>query len=201
MTTTASRAFALWAPLALATSGIFLFAYWGIQQEYRMSANDPQIQLAEDGAARLVSGDVPAYVVGTLHVLDIKTSSAPWIAIYDGSGKPVTGTAILDEAAAQLPKGVYDTSTWRHSAEFGVPLSTPASETRFSWQPESGVRQAVVLVHVDSPAFTGFIASGRSLNEVEARVATLTQGAALIWGATELGTLLAIAILITLGWL
>jgi hypothetical protein len=196
-----ARAFVLWLPLAVATSGFFLFSYWAVQQEYRISANDPQVQIAEDGAAALTDGVPAATLVRDSGLVDIRASLAPWIAIYDASGTPLTGTAALDEAAAQLPLGVFDENAWHTYAEQGFPLSIPTHEDRFTWQPRSDVRQAVVLVHVNSPSFIGYVASGRNMREVESREATLTEGAAFLWGMSELGSLATIVILLALGWL
>ena len=193
-----SRSLALWLPILVATSGIFVFAYWGIQQEYRLSLNDPQVQIAEDGANALAAGAPPASLTRNAPSVDIAASLAPWVAVYDASGVPLESTGVLGGAPPRLPAGVFDTSTWRGSAAFGIPLSTPAGETRFTWQPEAGVRQAVVLVAVGNGKF---VAAGRSMREVENRVSVLTLGAALAWGGTELGTLVAIITLLALGWL
>ncbi len=192
-----ARAFAVWLPIAVATSGIFLFAYWGVQQNYRLSLNDPQVQMAEDGATQLSQGGVPAELVqrGIVPV-DVATSLAPWIAVYDADGTPLESSAVLNGAPPHLPAGVFDTKTWRPSAALGVPVVTPAGETFFTWQPEPGVRQAVVLAAVGNGEF---VAAGRSMREVEFRVETLTEGFALAWGGTVLGTLIVIFCLVALG--
>ena len=82
-----------------------------------------------------------------------------------------------------------------------MPLSIPTHENRFSWQPRPDVRQAVVLIHIHSANFTGYVASGRNMREVESREATLSEGAALAWAGTELGTLIVIIALLILGWI
>jgi hypothetical protein len=120
-----SRALALWLPIACATSGLFLFAFWGIQQQYRITLNDPQVQLAEDGAAALANGVTPAELVGDRPQVDIKTSLAPWIAVYDPSGTPLASTGVLDSAPPEPPRGVFNMSSWRSSAEMGIPIATP----------------------------------------------------------------------------
>ena len=43
--------------------------YAAVQQDYRQSANDPQIAMAEDAANALKGGDVPASVVPRKPVL------------------------------------------------------------------------------------------------------------------------------------
>lgn len=157
-----------------------------------MSLNDPQIQLAQDAAQSLMAGTPAGSLALTQGTVDIRTSLAPWVAVFDASGTPIASAAVLDGAPATLPSGVFDESTWHTYAEMGVPVGLPAHEDRFSWQPRSDVRQAVVLVHVSSPAFTGFVASGRSMSEVETRVSTLTQGAAGLWVLTQLATVVGI---------
>ena len=66
-----------WIPLAVVTTALVGFTYLGVQQSYRSGLNDPQVQLAEDGAARLDEGATPASVAGTGSV-DIARSLAPF---------------------------------------------------------------------------------------------------------------------------
>jgi hypothetical protein len=201
------RAFALWLPLVAVITGVFLFAYWAVQQNYRQLGNDPQVQMAEDAAASLARDYTPAAVVPRTNpqsagapTIEMSTSLAPWIAVYDSSGLPLESSATLDNAPPRLPQGVFDQSTWKRVyAEWGIALSVPANETRFSWQPRPDVRQAVVLVSFPAPHGTGYVAAGRNMREVESREATLTQGAALLWGGTSLGTFILIFLLLSLG--
>lgn len=174
------RAFALWLPLAIAFTGVFVFAYWAVQQEYRQNANDPQVELAEDGAAHLNAGGVPAGLVTRgVPLVDTATSLAPWLAVYDQSGKPLESSAVLDGAPPKLPASAFNPSTWKKQyAKYGIGMDIPANETRFSWQPRDGVREAVVLVRADNGYF---VAAGRNLHEVENRERTLTFGFFLSW--------------------
>jgi hypothetical protein len=198
------RAFGYWVPVVVATSGLFLFAYWGLQQSYRQGADDPQIQMAEDGAAILNAGGVPAELVSRTNQaaagapsVDITRSLAPWAAVFDASGTPLESSATFGAEPLKLPTGVFDMSTWKtHHAEQGIALTIPANETRFTWQPSPEARQAVVIVRAENG---DFVAAGRALREVEDRVQTLTEGAALLWGASELGALAAILILLVTG--
>jgi hypothetical protein len=52
------------------------------QQVLRMSANDPQIQLAEDAAGRLAAGENAARVVPE-RLVDMANSLAPFVIVYD----------------------------------------------------------------------------------------------------------------------
>ncbi len=200
MTKILSRAFALWLPLLAVLTGVMLFSYWATQQAYRQSANDPQIQMAEDGAAALANGAVPAALVNrNAPLTDLTQSLAPWLAVFDASGTPLESSASLGSAPLALPSGVFDQSTWKtRYAEEGIALTIPPNETRFSWQPSRATRQAVVVVRAKNG---DFVAAGRSLREVENREATITHGAALAWGGTALGTFILVVLLLALGWL
>ena len=195
-----SRAFALWLPIVIATSGIFLFSYWAVQQSYRLGANDPQIQMAEDGVAALNAGAPPASLVDRNQpLIDTATSLAPWIAVFDSSGMPLESSARLGEEPLHLPAGVFDITTWKSAyAAYGVPLPIAPKETRFSWQPSPDMREAVVLMQAENGYF---VAAGRNMREVENRVILFTKGAAFLWGASELATLAAVLTLLAFGLL
>ena len=57
------RAAALWVPLAVAVTGLSALVNGAVQQDLRQGANDPQIQMAEDAAAKLSAGAAPNAVV------------------------------------------------------------------------------------------------------------------------------------------
>ena len=203
-----THAFALWLPFLVVITGLFLFASWAVQQNYRQSLNDPQIQMAEDAAASLAADYTPANVVPRTNpqsagapTVEMSTSLAPWIAVYDASGTPLESSATLDGAPPRLPQGVFDTSLWNRVIIGHHFNGTPANENRFSWQPRPDVRQAVVLVQFQTPHGVGYVAVGRNMREVESREATLQAGAAVLWGATSLATFAIIFILLALGWL
>ncbi|MGH7175447.1 MAG: hypothetical protein ACREGR_03770 [Minisyncoccia bacterium] len=193
------RAFSYWLPLVIATSGLFLFAYWAVQQEYRITFNDPQIQMAEDAATALDASATPAEIIPqNVPAVDIRASLAPWLAIYNAEGTPLAASGELEGAPPTLPVGVFDTSTWHAYAEEGFAYALPSGEDRFTWQPRTDVRQAIVLVHAENG---DFVASGRNMREVERQESVLTRGGALLWSSTELGTLVVILILLALGWI
>jgi hypothetical protein len=195
--TTFTRALALWLPILVATTGAFLAGYWAVQQNYRISANDPQIQIAEDTAALLNNGAAPTSAVPGARI-DLRASLASWVAIYTASGTPLVSTGVLENAPPQFPAGVFKTSTWHKYAELGISFPLDSGQNRFSWQPAPDLRQAVVIVQAKNG---DFVASGRNMREVEAREAVLTEGIALAWALTELGTLICIALLLSFGWL
>ncbi len=140
--------------------------YAAVQQNYRQSANDPQIQMAEDAASALNNGRNIQSVV-LLDNIDISKSLAAFITVYDSSGTPVMSSGYLSGEMPKLPAGVFD-YTKNHG------------EDRFTWQPEKGVRSAVVLVRYDS----GFVLAGRSLKEVEIREGNLLAQLSAAWLAS-----------------
>jgi hypothetical protein len=170
------KAFLAWLPLAVAITGVSALVYLAIQQDLRQGADDPQIQMAEDAAAALDDGAKPVDVVPN-DTIDIGASLSPFIMVFDTQGDLIVGNAALRGAAPALPDGVFDTKGWRR-----------AESDRFTWQPEAGVRAAVVLVQAESGEY---VAVGRSLREVEAREGQLGEETVLLWLVTMLGSFLA----------
>jgi hypothetical protein len=195
-----SRAFALWVVISVAITGCFAFTFAAMQQNYRQSLNDPQIQMAEDAVAAITSGKEIDQVV-PIGTVDISSSLAPWMAVYNATGVPLLSSGELNGAPPQLPPGVFATSTWT-GLFIGHHLNTaPPDEDHFTWQPSPAVRQAVVLIYFNSPNGIGYVAAGRNMWEGEDHIRVLTEGGAILWGGTELATLLAIVTVIALGWL
>jgi hypothetical protein len=169
--------------------------FMSVQQDYRQSMNDPQIQLAEDGAAMLNAGDVPASVVprnasGGGSLVNLDTSLAPWVAVYDANGTPLESSGQLDNAPPQPPKGLFDPSTWRSLKTFPQP---GGSETRVTWQPRSGVRQALIIVAAKNGMF---VVSGRNMRTTEERIIQLGENLLIAWSFT-LGCLFVASLI---GW-
>ncbi len=141
-------------PLAFLATALCGLVYLAVQQAERQGANDPQIQMAEDAAAQLATGTSTIGIIPATPV-DINTSLAPYIVIYDASGNPIAGNGILDGTLPNLPAGVFN-------------YAANAGEDRFTWQPRSDIRQAVVVVPAGDSS-GGFVMAGRSLREVEIR--------------------------------
>lgn len=158
--------------LATATAGT---VYVVAQQGLRAGANDPQIQMAEGGAARLISGASPASIAGSDSV-DLARSLAPFTVVYDAQGSILASDGLLDGQAPHVPAGVAETAT-----NTGI--------DKVTWQPRGGVRIATVTV----PWSGGTITVGRSLRVVEQQIDQLGLLIGVCWLAT-LGALgLAIA--------
>lgn len=143
--------------------------YVVVLQNYREGLNDPQIQMAEDAAAKLGAGAAPADIVphGT-PIIDINSSLSPWLVVYDQNGQGLENTGQLHNAPPQLPPGVFDTSAWLAHQNGLFYNQSPIAQNRFTWQPEPGVRQAVILTQ--SPDKKYFVAAGRNMREVEQHI-------------------------------
>ena len=149
--------------IAIILTGIFLTVYTVSQQAYRMSANDPQIQLAEDTVNQLNNGLLPKSLAMPQKI-DLEKSIAPFIIIYDIAGQPLVSSASLNSQTPILPQGVFD-----YVKKYG--------EDRLTWQPASTVREAIVVKSFNA----GFVLAGRSLLEVEKRESQLTYMVGLAW--------------------
>ncbi len=137
-------------------------------QVLRMSANDPQIQMAEDAAQQLNAGEDVAHILPDRKV-DIAASLAPFVIVYDNAAQPVASSATLDGATPTPPRGVLE-YVRSHSQE------------RVTWQPRPGVRIASVVVRTAN----GFVVAGRNIREVEIRESNVFKLAARGWLAANL---------------
>lgn len=173
------RAATLWLPLAVAVSGLTAMVYGAVQQDLRQAANDPQIQMAEDGAALLAAGASPASLLPAQQI-DMGASLAPYIMVFDGSGTLIASSVTLGGQTPRLPPGVFD-------------AARAGRQDRVTWQPAPGVRSAVVV----QAWRDGFVVVGRSLRLVEERVDRIGLLIGLVWlltlGATAVAALVAAA--------
>lgn len=127
---------------------VFGTIYSVSQQGQRREANYPQIQLAEDIATELNQGVLPATVV--TGKVNMASSLAPFVIVYDLSGQPIAGSGFLNNKLAAVPLGVL-VNARGHNYSF------------VTWQPQVNLRIAAVSVAANKY----FVLSGRSLVEVE----------------------------------
>jgi hypothetical protein len=175
------RAFVLFLPTAAATTVLAGLVYVAVQQNFRQNANDPQVQIAEDAAARLSAGASPQ-VVASGDPVDLARSLAPYTIVYDAEGGVLASTGSLGGHAPVPPEGVLASAT-------GSGIDT------LTWQPQDGVRQAIVVVPWHASSESGTVLAGRSLREIESREDQLT----LMVGAAWLAALGAGAVASVLG--
>jgi hypothetical protein len=155
-----------WLPLAVAITVLCALIHLTVQQNYRQSANDPQIQLSQDAAAQLAGGASPGTVIGS-DTVNISQSLAPYIMLYSDNGTIEASSAVLPGGLPKLPLGVLQAA---HTKAFNA----------ITWQPEPGVRSAIVVTHF-SGAQAGYVVAGRSLREVEKRESMLEIEVLLGW--------------------
>jgi hypothetical protein len=175
-----------WLPLAAAVTLMTGVLYAVSQQVFRLAADDPQVQLAEDAATALEAGE-PAGAVVPDGTVDIAASLAPYVIVFDAQGEPVASNARLHDEIPELPGGVLD-----FAREHGG--------NRISYQPEPGVRSATVIVPVNGGA-DGYVLAGRSLREVEAREAQLVRQLVFGWAGTLFGVLVVVSVVEVLPFL
>ncbi|HLC99627.1 MAG TPA: hypothetical protein VJC11_01540 [Patescibacteria group bacterium] len=166
-----------WIPLAVGITLLCGLVYVTVQQNYRQSANDPQIQIVEDVIAAIAGGQKPEEMLGTNTKTDITKSLAVYVIIYDTEGKPIASTAQLDGKDPVVSKGVLD-------------IAKANGENRITWQPKENVRSAIV-VKPFTAATSGFVLVGRSLREIEQREGQMTNMIAIALAISLVATLLA----------
>ncbi len=137
------------------------------QQVLRSSANDPQIQLAEDGAQRVSAGESPASVVSDRKI-NMESSLAPFVIIYDEGGNPVASSGLLHGFIPTPPKGVFE-------------YVRANRQDTITWQPMKGVRIASVITRSSN----GFVIAGRSMREIESRELMVFKLAVVGWLAAN----------------
>jgi hypothetical protein len=164
-----------WLPFAVTISAFCLLVYAAVQQSYRQSADDPQIQIANDAADALADGHSAEDLVPAVKV-SIDKSLAPFLIIYDTNGHELASSALLGGQTPFLPNGVLDSTK-------------QLGENRISWQPRQGVRIATVIVSYKD----GFVLAGRNMREVEQRESQVSTFAGITWVLAMLGTLAVIA--------
>ncbi len=138
--------------------------YVTAQQLLRHSANDPQVQMAEDAAAALARGETPEPLRNrgaAAGQIDMARSLAPYLIDFDDALRPLASTVQLDGHIPVPPAGVFASAKAR-------------GENRLTWQPRRGVRSAVVVVPY-AGLHPGYVLAGRSLRETERRVDQLGQ--------------------------
>ncbi|MBV8715336.1 MAG: hypothetical protein JO020_34275 [Chloroflexi bacterium] len=165
------RAAIVWVPLAVALTGLSGVVYASVQQDLRQGANDPQIQMAEDAAASL-DGGAPAGSVVPNQSVELATSLQTYLMVFDGSNQLVASSATLHGGPPPFPRSV---------------LASGRGQDRLTWQPEPGVRSAVVV----QPWRDGFVVVGRSLRLVEERESNALLIAGLAWATTLAATAVA----------
>ncbi len=166
--------FSTWLPLGFAITVVFGFIYVSNQFQLRSEANDPQVSIVDDVANAMNQG-VPYEAFRSSNPVEITQSLAPYLVVYTPDHQPVGGNGMLHGKPPHLPLGVFE-------------YAKAHGEYHVTWEPEPGVREAVVLRFVNGMT-PGYVLVGRSLSEVEARTSTLFHLSEMGWGLAMLGSL------------
>jgi hypothetical protein len=175
------RALAFFLPVAVLATLCCGLVYAAVQQDLRMGANEPQVQMAEDAARAVDAGAQPSSLVGPSKV-DVAVSLTPFVAIYDTSGSVLATDGVLDGHDPVPPLGVLE-------------AARQDSPNRVTWEPRDGVRVATVTV----PWTGGTVMSGRSLREVERQEDNILLITAAAWVAMLIALAVA-AVVASLMW-
>ena len=160
------KIFIYFLPLAVITTLLCGLIYTVTQQNIRMSANDPQIQIAEDYATLLTNGMQPQLLIPQRKT-DISKSLATYVIIFNDKGDAILSSAILDNKTPTPPKSIFN-----HVRN--------SEETRITWQPKQDVRSAIVITRYNG-INPGFVLVGRSIKEIEIREDNALKITALGW--------------------
>jgi hypothetical protein len=160
----------LWLPFALFSVAIPTLIYTVVQQNYRTSADDPQIQMVEDASQQLSNGATPLSIVPT-KMVDVSQSLSPFMMVFDNTGKVLASSGTLNGHPPVLPDGVLQDVLHDNQQIATWGIHHPG-ELRFTWQPQPSVRLATVISHL--PGSHGYVLAARNMREIEAREANLT---------------------------
>lgn len=161
-------AFKAWLPFAVLATFLAGTICMVAHQVLRQSANDPQIQLADDWVDQIVGGTDPNRLsLGPF--IDPARSLAPFGIIYDQEGNIIASSVAAPSTMTQ-PRGVFD-----------VVDAASTKDARYTWQPASGERYAVVLKRASLQDKSYYVLAGRNLKQVEARVWRLVWQIAGAW--------------------
>src|SRR5580698_671314 len=117
-----AETFKTWLPLAVTIIILTGLVAVAVQQNYRQSANDPQIQIAEDVSTAINNGSAtPDAIVSPTPTTDIASSLSAFVTVFSATGTPIGSSVSLNGKLPTLPSGVFDY----------VKLH---GEDRFTWQ-------------------------------------------------------------------
>jgi hypothetical protein len=145
-----------WLPLAVTIIIFTGLVAVAVQQNYRMSANDPQIQIAEDVSTAINNGSAaPDAIVSPTPTSDIAASLSAFVTVFSSTTTPIGSSVALNGKLPTLPAGVFS-------------YVNAHGEDRFTWQPQPGLRIAAVVTKYGGAA-SGYVLAGRSLRDIEVR--------------------------------
>ncbi len=163
-----------WLPLGFVITMFFLGMAGVAQQIIRQGANDPQIQITEDMTADLING-TPVLDSANRKPINIADSLSSFTATFDQDGNIISSDYVLNDKEVFPPKGVFD-------------YARTHGEDRVTWQPEKGVRTAIVVKYYKSENRSGYVLAGRSMKETEKRTGLIYNLLLIGWLVTTAGS-------------
>lgn len=153
-------------------AAVALLVYGVGQQAARRAIDDGPRALLQQTRAMLAA-EVPPSVAAARPTVDLATSDAPFVIIYDAEHSVLSSSATISGSVPHLPPGVLDEASAR-------------GEDRVTWQPAAAVREAVVAGPWQSATARGVVVAGISLAATEDRTAKLRNWVGLAWLLVEL---------------
>lgn len=140
---------------------VLLGAYTLVQQSTRLSANDLPLQTAQIAKGELQAGWSTNDVLKSVSPIstDLKTDNTVFAIVTDSNQKMLVSSAVLDGQVTLPPAGTFDVAKNK-----GV--------DKFTWQPETSVRLATVILPYQAKNTSGFVVTGQSLKPYEDRINT-----------------------------
>lgn len=144
---------------------VCLLIYACVQQTYRSSANDPQIQMVNDMNIKIQKGEnINKYFSDSV---DLNKSLSTFYSFYDINGMPILSSGYLNGEMLRIPKNVFN----------GMKTG---DQKELTTQPAKDVRLAMVILSTSNKPFA-FIAAGRSFKEIEKRELNLVRMIFIVW--------------------
>ena len=167
------KTFLKFLPFAVVITALSGLVFVCVQQDLRLSANEPQAGMAEDGIVHLKRADPLITVVPSSYV-DPSRSTSPFVVVYDPSGAPLDSNLYVNLPTPPMGMFAYARAN---------------GQDRVTWQPTADLRIAAVLAY-DSVT-KEYVLAGRSLTETEVREKGMLSLVACGWAATMLAAFLA----------
>jgi hypothetical protein len=161
------RTIAIFLVLLALVTVIFGAIFGTGHQIIRGDANDPQIEVTTQVADILSQGVPPEAILGNAEMVDMGTSNAVFVMIFDKDHQVVGSSAQLDGQTPTPPNEAFEAAN-----------NAGSGDHRFTWEPKEGVRIAAVLKKVDD---NNYVLAGRSLAETDARIQTLAYCTLIGW--------------------
>jgi|GEM_PF-1815001 len=156
---------------ALFFSALLMILAVAYQQVLRLDADRQPTHLVSAAETQLAQGQDTSTLLTAPHS-EISSNiwlegTAPFTAVYDAAGEPIAGDATLHGTLPQPPKGIF-----AYLREHG--------HHKVTWQPELGIRVALVGQHLPDGRF---VLAGQSLIRSETREVQFHSLLLWIWAA------------------